>query len=67
MPTTKTGQMSHVVFNQEQMDHFDADNKIQEQLATIDISIKRRLATRLPALIDELKKEQTPSENAPLA
>lgn len=59
MPTTKTGQTSHLAVTSMQQEHYDLQNRIAEILATVDLDVKRKIISRLPAFIDEIKSEMS--------
>jgi len=63
MPTMKTGQASHNEISKLEQDHFDLNMKIRETLDIIPLSVKAKLAVRLPALVDDINAELKSSEN----
>ena len=57
MPTVKLGSSSLTDISKMRNEHFDLDQRINELLSTVDIDIKRKLHSRLPGLVDEIKSE----------
>ena len=55
MPTMKLGQISSNQMSDFQQQHFDADMQFREILTNTPLDIKRKLITRLPGMIDEIK------------
>jgi hypothetical protein len=62
MPTSKLGQSSSNQVSDLNQMHFDVDMKIRDTLTTAPLNVKRKLASRLPQIIDEMKSEPLEGE-----